>query len=524
MSMVRDHASDRVYETGTQPHPETISDEGTAGTGPPGRRRRIGLLLGPATFLALLLLPAPAGMEAEAWRTAAVGVLMAIWWVSEAIPIPATALLPLALFPLLGVAGITDAATPYANPIIFLFLGGFMIAQAMQRWELHRRIALLVILRVGTEPVRLVAGFMIAAAFLSMWVSNTATAVMMLPIGLSVIHLSLPRRAGEPIDPGSSNFAVALMLGIAYACSIGGLGTLIGTPPNALLAGFMAESYGIQIGFGQWMLLGVPLVVIGLPATWLILTRVAYPITLPGIPGGRETISGELRKMGAWTRGEKRVGMVFLLAAAAWMTRPLLEGWVPGISDAGIAIGAALILFLLPVDLSRGHFALDWESAKGLPWDVLVLFGGGLSLAGAITRTGLADWIGVELAILAILPTIAIIGGIAVVIIFLTELTSNTATAAAFLPILASLAVGIGENPLLLAVPAALAASCAFMMPVATPPNAIVYGSSFVTIPQMVRAGLLLNFLFAVLLTLGGYLLILTVFGVEPGVVPPWAR
>jgi solute carrier family 13 (sodium-dependent dicarboxylate transporter), member 2/3/5 len=487
-----------------------------------GPRRLTGLVLGPVIFFLMLVLPPPAGMELAAWRAAAVGILMAVWWVSEAIPIPATALLPLALFPLTGVSGVDAAASPYANQVIFLFLGGFLIAQAMQRWNLHKRIALVVILAVGTEPVRLVGGFMLASAFLSMWVSNTATAVMMLPIGLSVIELALQREDGSSREPGESNFAVALMLGIAYACSIGGLATLIGTPPNALLAGYMQEAYGVRIGFGEWMMLGVPLVLVGLPLTWVILTRLVFPTQLKSIPGGEEAIRLELSKLGWWTPGEVRVGIVFTGAALAWIFRPLVEPLIPGLSDAGIAIIAALILFLLPVDLRKGTFTLTWEDARTLPWDVLVLFGGGLSLAAAISQTGLAGWIGQSLAGLQVLPTLGLILAVSLVVIFLTELTSNTATAAAFLPILGSLAVGIGENPLLLAVPAALAASCAFMMPVATPPNAIVYGSSFITIPQMARAGLYLNLLFAAIITLLGYALIVLAFGVRVGEVPIW--
>jgi solute carrier family 13 (sodium-dependent dicarboxylate transporter), member 2/3/5 len=502
--------------------PTPVVAEATTPPGAAGTRRKIGLYLGPLTLAVMLVTSPPGGMEIAAWRTAAVGALMAIWWVTEAIPIPATALLPLALFPSLAILDINAAAAPYANPVIFLFMGGFMIAQAMQKWNLHKRIALMVILAVGTEPVRLIGGFMLAAAFLSMWVSNTATAVMMLPIGLSVVDLALKEKPPGQRDPGDSNFAICLMLGIAYACSIGGLGTLIGTPPNALLAGYMIETYGVQIGFGEWMLLGVPLVAIGLPLSWLILTRIAYPITLKGIPGGGEAIRSELRRLGGWTRGERRVGVIFVLAAFAWIFRPVLETWIPGLSDTSIAIGAALLLFLIPVDLSAGRFTLDWETARGLPWDVLVLFGGGLSLAAAISQSGLASWIGVSMAGLQVLPTIGLILAVALVVIFLTELTSNTATAAAFLPILGSLAVGIGENPLLLTVPAALAASCAFMLPVATPPNAIVYGSSFITIPQMARAGLYLNMLFAVLIALLGYTLVVLAFGVEIGTLPLW--
>ncbi|MFW5947313.1 MAG: SLC13 family permease [Gemmatimonadota bacterium] len=517
-------------------------------------RRIAGLLGGPGLFAALLLVPPPAGMSDAAWHTAAVGLLMAVWWVTEALPIPATALLPLALFPLLDVGPIGDAAAPYAHPIIFLFMGGFMIARAMERWGLHHRIALGVVAAVGTRPHRIVLGFMTATAFLSLWVSNTATAVMMMPIGLSVIGLvapppgtgpdattpsrdraaahhvagtpAFPAATGSTPDdlPGQLNFGTALMLGIAYAASIGGLGTLIGTPPNALLAGFLQTTYDFEIGFARWMLVGVPLAATALPLVWLYLTRAAFPIRIREIPGGRAMIRRQLAELGPVSAGEWRVGLVFAATALAWITRPLLDDIVPGLSDAGIAMLAALALFLIPVDRRAGTFTLDWESVRGLPWGVLILFGGGLSLAAAVTATGLAEWIGNALATLDTWPTVLLVAGVTTVIVFLTELTSNTATAAAFLPILGPLAVALGENPLLLAVPAALGASCAFMMPVATPPNAIVYGSGYVTIPRMARAGLALNLLFILLITALAYTVLLAALGVHPGVVPAWAN
>ncbi|MDX1675131.1 MAG: DASS family sodium-coupled anion symporter [Longimicrobiales bacterium] len=488
----------------------------------PSFRRIAGLLGGPLLFIALLAFPVPAGMAPAAWRTAAVGLLMAVWWVTEAIPIPATALLPLVLFPVLDVTGIGDTAAPYASPIIFLFMGGFMIAAAMQRWQLHRRIALTVVHALGTRPHRLVLGFMLATAFLSMWVSNTATAVMMMPIGLSVIGLVRPGQDDDAL-PGQLAFGTALMLGIAYAASIGGLGTLIGTPPNALLAGFLETTYGYELGFARWMLVGLPLSVLALPLVWLYLTRLAFPIGIDEIPGGRAMIRDELRDLGPVSAGERRVGIVFGLTALAWITRPLLDDVVPGLSDAGIAMGAALALFLIPVDRETGRFALDWGTAQDLPWGVLILFGGGLSLAAAVTETGLAEWIGAALSGLGSWPTVLLVAGVTAVIVFLTELTSNTATAAAFLPILGPLAVALGENPLLLAVPAALGASCAFMMPVATPPNAIVYGSGYITIPQMARAGLALNLLFILLITGLAYTVLLVALGVTPGTLPGWA-
>jgi sodium-dependent dicarboxylate transporter 2/3/5 len=474
----------------------------------------------------MLALPAPEGMAPAAWRAAAVAALKGVWWMTEALPIAATALLPLVVFPLLQVVDMRAAATPYANPLIFLFMGGFMIAMAMIRWQLHRRIALGIINLIGTRPTAIVLGFMVAAAFLSMWVSNTATAMMMMPIGLSVVELARGAAVGSaPItrDSEGGHFAVALMLAIAYACSVGGMGTLVGTPTNALLAGYMDETYGVELAFVDWLLLGVPLVIVALPVIFLVLTRLVYPIRIREIPGGRAFVRSELEKLGPMQRPEKMVAAVFALVAALWIFRPLLTSLVPGLTDTGVAMGGAVLLFVLPVDLKRGLFVLDWETASKLPWGVLILFGGGLSLADAINDTGLASWIGSQTEVLATWPVLAIVAVVVALIVFLTELTSNTATAAAFVPVVASVAIGMGQSPLLLAVPAVLAASCAFMLPVATPPNAIVYGSSFVTIPQMVRAGIVLNLLFIVIVTALAFVLLPLTMGVELGVVPPWA-
>lgn len=461
------------------------------------RAARAGRLAGPALLVILLLLPAPAGMSRPAWHAAAVALLMAVWWVTEVIPIAATALVPLALFPLLGVAPAGATAAPYADPIIFLFLGGFMIAAALARCGLHRRMALTIIQAVGTGPARLVGGFMLATAALSLWVSNTATVVMLLPMAEAVIEL-VERGAGE--DGAGRDFAAALLLGLAYAASIGGMGTLIGTPPNALLAGFLRETYGVHLGFAQWMLVGLPLVAVGLPLTWLLLTRVLFRFRLRDIPGGAGFVRRELAAMGPPSRAEVTAGLITGATALAWITSPLLSKVVPGISDAGIAVGGALLLFLVPA--GGGRAALIWKDAQTLPWGVLLLFGGGLSLAAAIQATGLASWLGQALAGAAAWPVPLVVVGVTTLVIFLTELTSNTATAAAFLPVMGSLAVAIGRPAMLLAVPTALAASCAFMLPVATPPNALVYGSERLTIPQMARAGLLLNLLFIALITI----------------------
>lgn len=454
--------------------------------------------------------------------TASIGVLMAVLWMTEAMPLPATALLPIVMFPLSGVLTISEATSPYANDVIFLFMGGFMLALAVERWGLHRRLALHIVLIVGTRPVRLIGGFMLATAFLSMWISNTATTVMMLPLGASIILLVM-QRLPESGNDTFSPFAVSLMLGIAYAASIGSLGTLVGTPPNLFLRGFLSETYGIEIGFGQWMLLGVPLSLTFLTVAWVVLTRVVYPPEIDDIPGGRALIRDELRNLGTVTRGEWTVLCVFVGTALSWIFREPAGNWaflverVPAVtrlSDSGIAIAAALLLFAIPIDARRGVFALDWDNALRLPWGVLLLFGGGLSLASAVQSSGLAVWIGRQVSGLAVLPTILLVLSVIVTVVLLTELTSNTATSATFLPILGGVAIGIGVDPLLLMVPTALAATCAFMMPVATPPNAIVFGSGHVNIAQMVRAGLILNAVAMMLILLITYTLATWVLGI----------
>lgn len=394
-----------------------------------------------------------------------------------------------------------------------------MIALAMQRWGLHRRIALKTVLAVGTQPVRLIGGFMLATALLSMWVSNTAAAVMMLPIGLSVLALTMGDGAGSSDSEsagdtmarlaGSSNFAVCQMLGIAYAASVGSLATIIGTPPNTFMVEFLDQQYDIQIGFGQWMLVGLPLAAIFLLLTWLVLTRFVYPPEIGEISGGRELIRGQLDDMGSTSRGEKIVLTVFVVTALFWIFRQLLADLplLGGLEDAGIAIAAAIVLFAIPVDWRNGVFALDWQTALGLPWGVLILFGGGLSLANGISETGMDAWIGDGFGGLAGIPTLLFIVLVTAAVVGLTELTSNTATAAALLPIFGGVAVGVNLDPMLFVVPAALAASCAFMLPVATPPNAIVFGSGYVTIGQMVKAGIWLNVIAIILITAAMYAL-----------------
>jgi len=508
------------------------------------RVRRLGLVLGLlAAVLIYLLMPADVPHAAK--LTAATAVLMAAWWMTEALPIPATALVPLLVFPVLNTeVGLDDVGASYGNNIIFLFMGGFMLALAMQRWNLHKRIALAIVGTIGTSPSLLILGFMVATGFISMWVSNTATAVMMLPIGLSVLLLvnrlrledaaTKGEEPGEGVDPHaedgagsgagdgpsapvSSNFGTAMMLGIAYAASIGSLATLIGTPPNALLAAHMSQEFGITIGFGRWMLVGAPLAIVFMLIAWLMLTKVLYKPEIKEIPGGTALIREERRKLGRISAGETRVLAVFVLAALSWVAIPLISDALgredPWISDAGIAMAVGLLLFLLPAGAATGVRLLDWDSAVKLPWGVLLLFGGGLALSAQFSSSGLTAWIGEVTEGVGGLPVVLIVAIVAAGVLFLTELTSNTATAATFLPVATAVAVGIGIDPMLLAIPVAIAATCAFMLPVATPPNAIAYGSGYVAIPQMAKAGLWLNLIGIVLVTATTMGLAVWVFG-----------
>ena len=488
----------------------------------------IGRVGGPVAAIAVyLFLPEGDGLTAEGHVVAAFGVLMAVFWMTEALPLPATSLLPLVLFPMSGVLTFSETAAPYANKFIFLFLGGFMIARAIERWGLHRRIALVTVLAVGTEPVRLVGGFMLATAGLSMWISNTASTMLMLPIAVSSIGLLASQRektAKRKIDQAAGdNFATCLLLGVAYAASIGGVSTLIGTPPNAFMAGFLEEK-GVTIGFAQWMAVGVPISATFLVITWLMLTRWIYPVSNQEFPGGRQLIQRELAALGRVSRGEWTVLGVFLTTALMWIVRKPLTDWtwltqqmpaVKNLNDAVIAMTGALALFAIPVDRKRGLFALDWESAEKLPWGVLLIFGGGLSLAAAVGKCGLTEWIGGWVGSMGGLPVLAIIAAVVVIVIFLTELTSNIATTAAFLPILYGVALGLGVQEMMLIVPATLAASCAFMLPVATPPNAIVFASGHLTVGKMVRAGLWLNLIGIALILLCIYTLAARVLGIE---------
>lgn len=498
----------------------------TAETGLPGWARRIFLIAGPlAALITYYALPAGDGGLPHAGRaTAAVGVLMAMWWLTEAIALEATALVPLVLFPALGVTTFGKAAAPYANDVIFLFMGGLMLGVTMERWNLHTRLALRTILIVGTRPAVLVGGVMLATAFISMWVSNTAAAVMMLPVGVSVVAL-VEERNGRETGGGRSNFAVCLMLGIAYAATIGGVGTIIGTPPNAVVVGFIERTYHQSVGFVDWLKIGVPIMLIFLPLTWLVLTKVVYPVRTPAdydAGAVRRVIGDEVTRLGPWTTGQRVTAAVFVAASTCWIIRePVVRalGWTitdggktdPAVTDAGIAIAAALVLFFLPAgrDPRTGErtAALDWNHARRIPWGVLLLFGGGLSLAEQVVATGLDKAIGAQFGVLEGVHPLVIVGAITAAVVFLTEIGSNTAIATTFLPIAHAVSLRLNVDPYLLTIPTALAASYAFMMPMGTPPNALVFASGYLRVPQMVKAGFILNIASILTITLMVYFL-----------------
>ena len=463
----------------------------------------LGFYLGLGSLALVLLMPTPEGLSPEGHRTAALFLLMGIWWATEAVPVAVTALVPLALFPIFGISDIQSAASPYANKIVYLFFGGFLIATAIQKWNLHKRIALIVLELVGSNGASLVGGFMLTAAFISMWVMNTSTTIMLLPIGLAVITVVKDTVTGLS-EKQLNNFQLALLLGIAYGATIGGMSTLIGTGPNGMLAGFMADNYNLDISFTDWMLVGVPLSATMLPICWFVLTKIIFPISFETSPETRSLLHDLKKDLGKFSGAEVRVFIVFLLTALAWLSRSALDN-IPGLtylSDAGIAMISALVLFLMPSgDSEKKGSLLDWKDAQeNVPWGLLVLFGGGLSLANAVQSTGLAIWLGnlIPGGISIVLIVILVV----TMIIFLTELTSNMATTATFLPVVAAIALQSNFDPLLVTAAVAIAASCAFMLPVATPPNAIVFGSGLIKVPQMARAGFLLNLVGIVLVSI----------------------
>ena len=476
----------------------------------------LGLFTGPLLFILVLLFFQPDGLSKEGIATLACALWISVWWITEAIPISATALLPLVLFPLTGVMTFDTIGNSFSNKMIFLFLGGFIIAVAIEKSNLHKRIALNIINKVGTDWNRVILGFMIATAFLSMWISNTATAVMALPIGLSVIsQLDIKGLSQDKMSR-------SLMLAIAYGCSIGGIATLIGTPTNPIFAGYIEENYGVTITFTQWMSVGLPFSIAMLVIGWLYLTKIAYKIKSASISGGKDTIKSQLMNLGPMKYQERMVLIVFVSTAFLWMTRKyLVEPFIDGTSDALIAILGAIVLFVIPSGRMSGRIGLiDWRTAETIPWGILLLFGGGLALASGFQSSGLATWIGEQLIVFGILPILLLILAIITVVNFLTEITSNVATAAMLMPVLGALAFSIDVHPYILMVSTTIAASCAFMLPVATPPNAVVFSSGFLSIPQMIRVGFWMNIISIVVATVVIYILLPLIWDIEISIFP----
>lgn len=474
--------------------------------------KKKGFGIGLLVFILMLILPAPDRLSSEGWMVAAVVSLMAIWWATETIPVAVTALIPLALFPLMGIVSFKEAAMPYANPNIYLFLGGFMLALAIERSGLHKRMALQMIIAAGSSGANLIGGFMLIAALISMFVMNTSTTLMLLPIGLavcSVVSNTIPNLSKKEI----TYFDTALMLGIAYAATIGGMSTLVGTAPNIVFSAFMLETYGIEISMIDWMKMGVPLAIVMLISAWIILTKYVFPTSFITSIETKKYLKNMLIEQGPLTKDEIKISIIFGLTAMAWMLRTFLDNYdlFSGLTDAGIAIISAILLFMIPSSMNKGEL-LNWEKSNELPWGLLILFGGGLSIAAQINASGLGIWIGEGLSVLSNVPPIFLILAVAALIIFLTEITSNVATTSTFLPVFGAVAVGIGVLPVSLTVPVCLAASCAFMLPVATPPNAIVYGSGKFNIATMMRAGFVLNIIGIFVVTLFAYFIAPLVF------------
>ncbi len=474
---------------------QTAATRAALRSGPLGPAARTGLWLGPLLAILIALMPLPAGLEREGLMIAGLLVLMAVWWASEAVPIGITALLPLAIVPLTGILPLRAIAAPYADPVVLLLLGGFIVAIGIEKWDLHKRIALNVLALSGARLKLLAAGFMVATALLSMWISNTATTLMMAPIALSVAFA-----AG-----GGMKTAGALLLGIAYAASIGGLATPVGSPTNLIAIGWLRENAGIELGFLDWMRFGLPAVALLLPVAWFVITRSIR--TDDGAAGAaREVILEARRGLGRMRAPEMRVAAVFAVVALAWMSRSVLNTLpgLAGLTDMSIAIIGAILMFLLPNgsgNPDKGWALLSWEDARALPWEVVLLFGGGLSLAAAVQASGLAAWLGAELAGLSAIPAILFIALLVALIIFLTEIMSNVAAMTTFLPVLGALAAATGADILALVIPTALAASCAFMLPIATGPNAVAFSTGQLTIARMATTGFIINIAGIILIT-----------------------
>jgi sodium-dependent dicarboxylate transporter 2/3/5 len=477
--------------------------------------KRVGLLLGPIIFSLIYAIVPVEFISPNAYKVLALAGWVICWWVTEAVPFPITALLPLILFPLLGVMPINQSAAPYGNPIIFLFLGGFFLALALEKHRLHERIALNLIRVTGTSGNGIIMGFMMATGFISMWISNTATAMMMMPIALSVIKLVVPTNEIKegPIS-GERNFALGLMLVVGYAATLGGLATIIGTPPNVVFVGLLDDFYGKKISFGQWMLIGVPAATILLISTYLIVTRILFPNKLTKIEGSDELIKSKLKELGSFRREEKLVLSIFLLTSFFWIFQQAINYFIGAelLNDTNIAMAGGLLMFIVPVKLKKLIFLLEWKDTKNLAWGILILFGGGLCLAEGLNKTGIIQSVGgwivsqtdYNIWFILILITITVA---------LSEMMSNVALVNIFIPVIFGIAQGLKIDPILLALPVTLSASIGFMFPIATPPNAIVFSSGYIRMKDMMRAGILLNISSIFIIWILSFTLVRWIFG-----------
>ncbi|MBX2843111.1 MAG: DASS family sodium-coupled anion symporter [Flammeovirgaceae bacterium] len=475
--------------------------------------KKIGLFFGPVLFFILISIPVIPPLNPESQKVIAIASLMISWWISEAVELPVTALVPIVLLPFTGVLDIKEATAPYSSPIVFLFMGGFVVALGMEKYQLHKRIALNIVSFTGTNANGIILGFMLATAFLSMWISNTATTVMMLPIAVSVI--SLLSNQTDPESKGLRYFSLAIMLGIAYSANVGGISTLIGTPPNSVFAGFIYESYGYEISFLNWMLMALPFTIVLLFITYFFLVKILYPNQLGHFSGSAGVIHSEKKKLGKLSAGENRVLIVFIFTALSWILRSYINPFIPfmKLTDAGIAMTGAIALFLVPINFKKGEFVLEWKDTAKLPWGILILFGGGLTLAAGMEKTGIIDLIGDSVASSGHMGNLMVISILITIMLFMTELMSNVALVTILLPVVAGVAQGLEIDPLLVAIPVTMASSCAFMLPMATPPNAIVFASGHIKVSQMVRAGVYLNIISVQLLIVLSQTLIPLIFG-----------
>lgn len=491
-------------------------------------KKIIAIIAGPLSFIIILLLPPGKEISAEAQAVLAVTAWIAIWWITEAIPIPATSLLPIILFPLTGALDITKTTSSYGHKMIFLYMGGFIVALAIERWNLHKRIALQTISLIGKNADRIIFGFMLATYLLSMWISNTATTMMMLPIAVAVAR-QFGGNGSEVQDLSgrkklSASFGLPLMLGIAYAASIGGITTLIGTPTNAMLSAVVKDLFDQEIDFAKWMTISLPISIILLIICWVYLVKIVYPVRGQGNSEGYEEIRKELKSLGPLTSDEIKVIIVFLITAISWITRSfLLKRFIPFIDDTIIALFGAVLLFIIPSS-KKDERLMNWETARKLPWGILILFGGGLALAAGFQSTGLAAWLGGSLKSLDNVSFIILLFAVSAMVNFLTEVTSNVATASILLPILGSVALVLGVHPYALMIAATLSASCAFMLPVATPPNAVVFSTGYIQIRQMVRAGFFLNIISVIVIVLALWFLLPLIWGIDPKVTPDFVK